>query len=205
MPKQTANAELFSQDALYQKKKSVLLRTAAECFNTLGFKGTSLKYLAQQLNLTDAALYYYVSSKDELVFLCYEKAFELGERTLERAIRDGANGREIIKLFIEYGIEVMVGEEGPVAVISEIPSLSAKYRDGLMDRAARHTGRVTEQIRKGVADGSIAPCNAVLVCEVILGSLDWLPKWYRPEAGYDVEEVKRAYTQTILLGLDAKS
>ncbi len=45
-----------------------ILKAAATCFNQKGFSGTSLKDVSQQLGLTDAALYYYVKNKEELVY-----------------------------------------------------------------------------------------------------------------------------------------
>ena len=55
-----------------------LLRAAAECFNQKGYSGTSLRDVARRLNLTDAALYYYVKNKEALVFLCYMRAADIG-------------------------------------------------------------------------------------------------------------------------------
>ena len=46
-----------------------VLKAAATCFNHKGFSGTSLKDVSKHLNLTDAALYYYVRNKEELVYL----------------------------------------------------------------------------------------------------------------------------------------
>lgn len=197
--------ELFDQDNLYEMKKSVLLRVAADCFNNLGYSGTSLKYLAKRLNLTDAALYYYVKSKEELVFLCYDRAMTLGEASLEKAIADSDNGLHALRLFIENGIEAMVGESGPVAVVSELSSLGPKYKDKLMARAIRHTRRVAGVIEEGIKDGSIAPCNARVACDVILGALSWIPKWHRPEKPMAIADIKQAFTQTLLHGLQPRS
>ena len=50
----------------FASQKGRVLRAAARCFNEKGFSGTSLKDVANELGLTDAALYYYVRNKEEL-------------------------------------------------------------------------------------------------------------------------------------------
>ena len=58
----------------FQLQRDRVLRAAAHCFNHKGYSGTSLKDVANMLDLTDAALYYYVRNKEELVYLCYVRA-----------------------------------------------------------------------------------------------------------------------------------
>ena len=77
----------------FQLKRDRLLRAAAECFNKKGYSGTSLKDVADILNLTDAALYYYVRNKEELVYLCYVRAADVGREAMERAIAECDTGR----------------------------------------------------------------------------------------------------------------
>jgi AcrR family transcriptional regulator len=198
------SVELFDQNNLHAMKKDVLLRMAADCFNQFGFGGTSLKFLAHRLTLTDAALYYYVKSKDELVSLCYERAMDLGESSLDRAIADGANARDALRRYIEYAVDVMLGEQGPIAVVSELAALPSKYKDPLMSRAIEQTRRVEALIEKGISEGTIAPCNARLTTDVILGALNWLPKWYRRESPISGDDIKSSFTQTFLRGMDPR-
>ena len=81
-----------SEESRFQLQKGRMLRAAARCFNEKGYSGSSLKDVARILGLTDAALYYYVRNKEELVYLCYVRAAEVGRESLDRAIAEGSNG-----------------------------------------------------------------------------------------------------------------
>jgi hypothetical protein len=70
-----------AEETRFELQRHRILRAAATCFNQKGFSGTSLKDVAKHLGLTDAALYYYVKSKEELVYQCYLRAAELGQRS----------------------------------------------------------------------------------------------------------------------------
>ena len=55
----------------FESQRDRILKAAATCFNRKGYSGTSLKDVSRHLGLTDAALYYYVKNKEELVYQCY--------------------------------------------------------------------------------------------------------------------------------------
>jgi AcrR family transcriptional regulator len=125
----------------FNQKLELLLKTAAHCFNQKGFSGTSMRDVGEGLNITDAALYYYVKNKEELVFLCYQRALDLGERAMRRAAEEGTTGLEKLQLYIRYQMDEMCGRNGPVAILSEIPSLKSAHRTQILERT-RHDSRM---------------------------------------------------------------
>lgn len=169
----------------FQLQKDRMLRAAAQCFNQKGFSGTSLKDVADVLGLTDAALYYYVRNKEELVYLCYVRAADVGREAMEMARKDGCDGLGIVIHYLRYHIELMVGERGPVAIMSEIPSLKPAHRKQVLELSRRHSMAFEAIIEAGIADGSIAPCDIRMTGNAIMGSINWIPKWYHgdPETG----------------------
>ena len=167
-----------ADETRFAAQRDRILKSAARCFNEKGYSGTSLKDVARLLGLTDAALYYYVRNKEELVYQCYLRAAELGREALERAVADGASGLEQARLYIRYHVEIMVGERGPVAIMSEIPSLKAPHRNDILDRSRRHSLAFEEILDRGIADGSIAPCDLRMTGNAIMGAINWIPKWF---------------------------
>ena len=162
----------------FQLQKARMLKAAAECFNQKGYSGTSLRNVADVLGLTNAALYYYVRNKEELVYLCYLRAADLGREALNKANADGQNGMDIMLLYLRYHIEMMVGERGPIAIMSEIPSLKAAHREKVLELSRQHSLNFEAVLEAGIEDGSIANCNVRMTGNAIMGSINWIPKWY---------------------------
>lgn len=169
-------------DTRFQLKRDNMLRAAARCFNLKGFSGTSLKDVADILGLTDAALYYYVRNKEELVYLCYVRAADVGREALQRAIDEGGTGLDTVERYLRYHIEFMVGERGPIAIMSEIPSLKPEHRDEVLELSRAHSAAFEALLEQGVDDGSIAPCDVRMTGNAIMGSLNWIPKWFHGDA-----------------------
>ena len=166
----------------FQLQRDRMLRAAAHCFNQKGYSGTSLKDVANLLGLTDAALYYYVKNKEELVYLCYVRAADVGRDAMQRAIAEGATGLEQVKLYIRYHIDAIVGENGPLAIMSEIPSLKPEHRDEVLELSRAHSSNFEAILERGIEDGSITPCDVRMTGNAIMGSINWIPKWYHGDS-----------------------
>jgi AcrR family transcriptional regulator len=166
----------------FESQRDKILKAAATCFNEKGYSGTSLKDVSRHLGLTDAALYYYVRNKEELVYQCYLRAAELGREAMERGVAEGETGFEQAFLYIRYHIDIMVGDEGPVAIMSEIPSLKRAHRNEILEVSRRHSAGFELTLERGIEDGSIAPCDVRMTGNAIMGSINWIPKWYHGKA-----------------------
>lgn len=162
----------------FQLQKDRMLRAAAQCFNQKGFSGTSLRDVADVLGLTDPALYYYVRNKEELVYLCYIRAADLGREAMETAQAEGVDGMDIMLRYLRNHIEMMIGDRGPIAIMSEIPSLSPEHREEVLAVSRKHSAAFEAVLEDGIADGSIAPCDVRMTGNAIMGSINWIPKWY---------------------------
>ncbi|MDH3747411.1 MAG: TetR/AcrR family transcriptional regulator [Gammaproteobacteria bacterium] len=167
-----------AEDSRFQLQKDRMLKAAAHCFNQKGYSGTSLKDVADMLGLTDAALYYYVRNKEELVYLCYVRAADVGREAMAQAVKDGHNGLDKVIRYLQNHVEFMVGDHGPIAIMSEIPSLKPVHRDEVLELSRKHSTAFEALIEEGIADDSIKDCDVRMTGNAIMGSVNWIPKWY---------------------------
>lgn len=199
-----ATIATISGETRFSAKRDRILKAAAACFNEKGFSGTSLKDVAKHLGLTDAALYYYVRNKEELVYQCYLRAGELGREALDRAREEGETGMEMARLYIRHHVEIMVGDRGPVAIMSEIPSLKRSHRNEILEISRQHSAGFEDILAVGIEDGSIAPCDVRMTGNAIMGAINWIPKWYhgnREMAETIVNEFPEVLTRGLAPGI----
>jgi len=191
-----------TEETRFELQRHRMLKAAASCFNRKGYSGTSLKDVATHLGLTDAALYYYVRNKEELVYQCYLRAADLGRQALDRARYEGRSGFEQAYLYVGFHVEIMVGEQGPVAIMSEIPSLKRSHRNEVLAASRRHSLAFEEILSDGIQDGSIRECDVRMTGNAIMGSINWIPKWFHgdPESAASVQ---REFPQILTRGLAA--
>lgn len=194
MPVKTAESR-------FEVQKDRMLRAAAHCFNQKGYSGSSLKDVADMLGLTDAALYYYVRNKEELVYLCYMRTLELGAEAIEDADENGSDGLDRVRRYIRNHIEFIVGERGPIAIMSEIPSLKTAHRDKVLELSRQHSRKFEDILQSGIEDGSIRECDVRMTGNAIMGAINWIPKWYHGDAAM-ADQIRQAFPSALCAGLE---
>ncbi len=193
-------SQRVATESRFQLQRDRMLRAAAHCFNQKGYSGTSLKDVADRLGLTDPALYYYVSSKEELVYLCYVRAAEVGREAMQLAIARGDDGLDKVLQYLRNHVDFMVGERGPIAIMSEIPSLKPEHRDEVLALSRKHSEAFEALLEEGIADGSISPCDVRMTGNAIMGAVNWIPKWYHGDEAV-AEQIIAEFPRILASGL----
>ena len=62
--------------------------------------------------------------------------------------------------------------------MSEIPSLRPEHREEVLEFSRQHSALFEEILRAGITDGSIRPCDVRMTGNAIMGSINWIPKWF---------------------------
>lgn len=189
-----------AEETRFQLQRDKLLKAAASCFNAKGFSGTSLKDVADQLGLTDAALYYYVHNKEELVYQCYLRAAELGKEAMDHARAEGQCGFDKAYSYIRYHVDIMVGDRGPIAIMSEVPSLKSAHRNEILKVSRQHSLGFEEILTAGIEDGSIRDCDVRMTGNAIMGAINWIPKWFHGDAAA-ARKIRNQFPEILTRGL----
>ncbi len=198
------NDAVLTRDELYRLKRQAVIREAGRAFSKEGFHGTSLEDIAKTLNVTKAALYHYVKGKHEILYECHKLAHDLGEEAIDMARREGKSGLEKLTLFLRSYIETLTGEFGSCVVLTDIDSLRANDRDEIIARRDKFDRSFRAIIQEGIEDGSIRGCDPKLADLMIMGAVNWIPKWYSPDGERTGSEIAEGFVSLMVHGLDAR-
>jgi len=178
-----------------EKKRETLLREAAAVFTRRGFHGTSLADLAENLGVTKAALYTYVQSKHELLFLCHSAAMDAAFESLKEAAAQGSNGREKLILTLRKYLERIIGKQSFCVVIMEEGALTPEHAETIIGRRDLFEREMRTLVVEGISDGSIVRCNPRLVVFAMLGAVNWVLKWFSPDGVWNERQLAFALIQ----------
>jgi TetR/AcrR family transcriptional regulator len=187
-------------------KREALLRHAAAAFNRRGYHGASLDDIAGSLGVTRAALYRYVESKQELLYLCHSAAMDAAFTSLDRASQVDSNGSEpngldkLCRALTGY-LEDMIGDLGHGVALLEENALEGGRAAEIMGRRDQFERALRTVVRQGMADGSIVTCEPKLAVFALLGAINWVPKWYRPGGDWQSGQIARALVELITRSL----
>jgi AcrR family transcriptional regulator len=199
------NSAVLSRDQQFAAKRQAVLREAARAFRSKGYHQTSLEDVARALNVTKPALYYYFKSKEEILFQCHMLSLDLGERAMKEARAKKQANRDMLARFLGRYIELIAGELGDLAMLSEVDALTGDYRREVLRRRRQFDRRFRELIARGVADGSIRQVDPKLAVFFFMGAVQTLTRWYDPEGPLAGPDVAEAFVDLLLEGLRPRS
>jgi TetR/AcrR family transcriptional regulator len=176
-------------------KRQEVLREAAASFNFKGYHATSLTEIATSLGVTKAALYHYFPNKNSLLAACFEQAMDVAFASLERGRKQGSNGRDRLMLTISGYVSQLIDELNCCVVLMEEQALEPGDRAKLVRQRDRFERSLRALVREGIEDGSVVPCDPKLAIFVILGAMNWVPKWFKPSGAWTPAQLTVALSQ----------
>ncbi len=182
------------------KKRDAIIRAATEVINEKSYAQATMSEIAANLDLRDAALYYYFDGKQSLAYACHVRSLELFERLIAVADAAGENGLSKLRRFIR-GMLDDAEANGPQLYFGDYSYLAEAQRYDVGQWAARLTADLERFLIEGIADGSVVACEPEVVVQLLLGMLIWLAKWVPAVEGMTVDRLMRSIATASLDGL----
>jgi TetR/AcrR family transcriptional regulator len=183
-------------------KRKAIVRAAARLMSRRGSHGATLDDVADRLGVSKAALYRYVSNKNDLILACHEEALAIAERCLDHGEEKGATGLEKIRLGLRCYLVEMIRELGVPALILEENVLQGEAAERNYANRDTYERRMRRLVREGQQDGSIVPAEPKIAVFMLLGSIHWLAKWYCPDGDWQPEQVADAIVELATRALE---
>ncbi len=180
-----------------------ILRTAARLFQQQGYDATSMNDVAAALKLSKGGLYHHFQSKDEILFDLMDHAMEITQERVINPVRDIADPEERLRMLIRLHIEVVlsVRDREITVMLHENHPLSPSLRRRINTRKKYYVhfveNLIAEVQRARQSKGTISPRAAAFA---LLGMINWIYQWYRPEGTLQEEDLVRQYTEILFAG-----
>ncbi len=188
----------------HEIRRETILQAAARCFARKGYRGTTIGDIARELGVSNAALYYYVKSKEEVLFLCHQASMDLGMEGLRRAGEMGGPAADRLRVALASFIEQMAENLRGCFVMLEGGMLSPRLHRHVVRRRDEYERRLRDLVAEGVAEGEFVPCNPKLVVFAMLGAVNWVQKWYSPSGELGPKDIAAAFADYLVRGLERK-
>lgn len=186
-----------------EAKRVAVLRTAARAFNEMGYHNTSLDDIARRLNVTKPTIYYYVRSKEEILFECVRIGLEmLDDASSDVTGHGGSAHEELVAVMRTYARIVTMDFGMCVIRVGEEP-LTEDSRRSLRSLKRSIDRKFRSLIERGIAEGCIAPCDSKIAAFTVAGALSWIARWYRPDGGLTADAIADQCIALLMNGLCA--
>jgi AcrR family transcriptional regulator len=168
-----------------------LIEVATQVFYEKGYDGASLQDIADRLGMLKGSLYYYIQSKEDLLFDVIAAVHKDGLAVITaRAELPGdalTRLEQVIAGHIEHTCHNLVST---AVFLHELSALPPERRVEVLGNEHAYQGVFRDLIgvaqKEGLARADLDPRLAALS---VLGSANWVYRWFRPGGAFTAEQV----------------
>jgi len=182
-------------------KRLQILESAVRAFAARGFHGTSMEEIAGELRLTRGSLYYYFRDKEEILALCHAVALEAVLAAFEKVRASAMPPDEKLRRLILQHVKIQVDKFHGTALALELDALRPASRSAVVAGRDRYDRGLRELIEEGIRARLFRPVDTKLAAFAVVGAINWIGRWYRPEGGATPDELGSEFADLFLAAL----
>src|SRR5579863_3485588 len=198
----------MARETLVDSRQEIL-RTAARLFQQRGYDATSMNDVAAALKLSKGGLYHHFQSKDEILFDLMNHAMDITEEQVIAPVKAIADPEERLRTLIRRHIAVVLSERDReiTVMLHENHPLTPALRKRINARKKDYVHFVENLIAEvqNVGGGSNSgsskkTVNPRAAAFALLGMINWIYQWYRPDCSLQEESLVQQYTEIFFQG-----
>jgi len=180
-----------------------LINVATQVFYEKGYDGASLQDIADRLGMLKGSLYYYIQSKEDLLFDVISAVHKEGLAVIRARSEVAGDPLERLESVIVGHVEHTCRNLVPTAVfLHELSSLPEERRREVLGSEHAYQGVFRDLIEKAQAEGLVrADLDPRLAALSVLGSTNWVYRWFRPGGAFSPEQIGSELAEMAIRGI----
>ncbi len=193
---------IVEHSANEKTKKQVIFEAAARLFRDKGYAATSMRDLAERVNLKASSLYNHIGSKEEILReICFVNAQRFIEGMKEVEQMQG-NAAEKVRALIHLHIQIASEDLTSVTAFNdEWRHLSEPHLSEFKALRRDYEHRFQTIIEMGIQNGEFKPLDSFTILYTIFSSVRWLYDWYKPERKVSPDDIYQQIAALLMSGL----
>ena len=182
--------------------KDKIFKTAISLFSARGFRGTSIRDIANEMNISISTIYHYFGNKEGLLIAILEHSSKPLVNELKEVVALDLPPKEKLKKLLHTHLRIA----GAYTEESKIFFLDEEHLSPEGDRINRDIQREIYRMYRGVLKelddaGLIKQRNTAILAFNIFGIINWQLRWYRPDGPLSRDEVLDEIVVFIMNGI----
>jgi AcrR family transcriptional regulator len=192
----------------YDETLQTILKTSAKIFAEKGFHHTSVRDIARATRKSLAGLYYYFTTKEELLYLIQERCFLTLLQRWEQGASAHLDARARIHVFAENHLSFFLHNMHEMKVMAhEDESLSGEFQDKILVLKRRYVKVLMDLIGELEEQEGGKRFDPRAATFALFGMMNWIYTWYQPKRDLPfpqlIEQMLRLYFFGLINGANA--
>ncbi|ARK29721.1 TetR/AcrR family transcriptional regulator [Halalkalibacter krulwichiae] len=183
--------------------KTEILDIALSLFVQKGYHQTSMRDIAETAGFTKGGLYYYVTSKDDILYFLHDRFIKEGLSRLRLVAKENLSPeRKLIKL-LKTHLEIIHLYKNDITLFFEaIKYLTPERYHEVRKKRESYENLFVKTIEEGRELGVFQVKDSRITVLYILGACNFMHTWYDPNGKKSIEELSELFIELTMEGLN---
>jgi AcrR family transcriptional regulator len=159
--------------------------------------------ISEALLMTKGSLYYYFTDKEEILYACHDYSLDkvLGILRTVTAEQAGASATDKLGALVQGLVDVIIDELQGSALTLEFSALRPELLGKIVKKRDEFERGLRAILAEGIKSGEFRKQDPKLAGFAMLGAMNWIGRWYKPEGTYTAQDIGKAYAEQFVRGL----
>lgn len=184
-----------------RERRAQILEKAAHLFCVRGYDSTSMSDIADAVGITKAGLYYFVDSKEQLLYLITEYGLDLLDEMVLEPLKAITDPKELLRALIARHVHMVIHRPREVTIIlHERTALTGEYRERILKRKKAYIDYLRHILGRLQKQGLARDVDVSAATFSLLGAMNWIYQWYKLDGPLTEEQLVAELTDLFLNG-----
>jgi AcrR family transcriptional regulator len=192
-----------SQKRVPRRRRGEVLDAAVRVIHAKGYDATSIQDVADEVGILKGSIYYYITSKEDVLFEILKEIHEEALKAVEDAIAVDGDPLQKIRAFVTTLARFNADNPERMGIfLHDFRSLSESRRKEIVRERDRYDRMLRKLISEGKAEGLVCPdVDPKLATLAVMGMINTIYQWYRPTGRLQSKYIGSVYADLVIRAL----
>ena len=186
---------------LKDQRREAILQSVASVLRNSSMSSITMEDIASELGITKGNLYYYFKNKQDILFHCHMRSMEISLEALDVAQAHGGTPAQKLRVLLIGHIRTSLQDGFGGRLQTDLEDMRPDQRKLYVRKRDELEQGVRRLIEEGIRRGEFECPNVKIAGFAILGAINWMPKWYRPNGRYSPAQIAEEMVDYFMRGL----
>ena len=188
-------------NAGFDRRLAKVLQHGTDVFYEKGYEGASMRDLSRASGMSIAGLYYYLESKERLLYMIQKHTFTTIVERLKERLQTASDPEERVRLFILNHLEYFLANQKAMTVLSHEDDVLTNGFGREIREIKREYYRICVDLLEKLKEAMGLDFNSRLAVLSLFGMMNWIYTWHNPRVDADAEEMAARMGDIFLKGI----
>ena len=187
-----------------QKRKNIL-DAATRLFAKKGFEITTTREISRAAQISNAALYYYFDTKEDILYQILDETITTGLELIKRIGTSEKTLKKKLSSILRMHTRNAVDYNKMKLLVHDQKSLSPEHKKLLDKKQEDYVGFLIRILNNLKKRGEIIDINTKVCAFAFFGMVSWAYRWYNPKGRIKPWELSNIFNQIFTKGIFSAS